>query len=133
MDKITHLGFILASKRQLMAFHNKLKQLRIEKDWTQANLAEKLDIQQKQISSYERGASKPSTDILIKIAEIFEVSLDYLVFEIKGENAKINVRDRELLRAFETIDSFEETEKRLTKEMLGLVIAKHQLKELANA
>ena len=90
-------------------------------------------IQQKQISSYERGASRPSTDVLIKIAEIFEVSLDYLVFEIKGENANVNVKDRELLRAFETIDSFEENEKKLTKEMLNLVIAKHQLKALANA
>lgn len=133
MDKLTHLGLILASKRQLMAFHNKLKQLRVEQNWTQAQLAEKLNIQQKQISSYERGASKPSTEILIKIAETFEVSLDYLVFEIKGENAKVNVKDRELLRAFETIDNFEDTEKRLTKEMLGLVIAKHQLRALANA
>ncbi|MBF0197707.1 MAG: helix-turn-helix transcriptional regulator, partial [Planctomycetes bacterium] len=83
-----------------MSFHTKLKQLRIEKSWTQAQLAEKLNVQQKQVSSYERGASKPSTEVLIRIAETFEVSLDYLVFELQGQSAKVNVKDRDLLRVF---------------------------------
>ena len=110
-----------------MRICQRIKQIRTEKGWKQADLAEKLEVSQKQISSYETGYSTPPTDVLIRLAEVFEVSLDYLAFEVQGQSAKINVKDRELLRRFEALDNFSESEKNLVKEVIDLVITKHQI------
>ena len=116
-----------------MAIASRIKQLRQESQWTQAELAEKMGIKQKQISAYERGINSPSTDVLIKLAEVFDVTLDYLAFETKGSMGKLNIQDRELLRRFEMVDTLSEREKNLAKEILDLVILKHRFQELAGA
>lgn len=53
--------------------------LRTEKKLTQAELAEQLNYTDKSISKWERGESLPSIEILIKLGEIFGVSIDFLV------------------------------------------------------
>jgi transcriptional regulator with XRE-family HTH domain len=114
-----------------MTIADRIKQLRQERQWTQAELAEKIGIKQKQISAYERGVNSPSTDFLIKIADAFDVTLDFLAFAVKGQTAKLNIQDRELLKRFEMVDSLTEEEKGLAKEILDLVILKHKFQELA--
>lgn len=116
-----------------MTISERIRQLRQEQRWTQAELAERLGIHQKQISAYERGVNLPSTDILIKLAEAFDVTLDYLAFESQGRPAKLNVQDRELLRRFEMVDTLSDKEKELAKEILDLVILKHRFQELAGS
>jgi transcriptional regulator with XRE-family HTH domain len=116
-----------------MLLGNKIKKLRQEKNLTQVELAERVGIHQKQISSYERGVNTPSTDVLIKLAEAFNVTLDYLAFDAGGRVATLlNIQDRELLRRFEAIDQLSENEKNLAKEMLDLLILKHKFQELAH-
>jgi transcriptional regulator with XRE-family HTH domain len=114
-----------------MTIAERIRFLRQERKWTQAELAERLGIHQKQVSAYERGVNLPSTDILIKLAEVFDVTLDYLAFEAKGGTGKLNIQDRELLRRFEVVDTLSEQEKTLAKEILDLVILKHRFQELA--
>jgi transcriptional regulator with XRE-family HTH domain len=114
-----------------MAINDRIRQLRQERRWTQAELGDKTGVHQKQISAYERGANIPSTEVLIKLAEVFNVSLDYLAFEVKGQPARINIQDRDLLRRFEALDSLSEQDKTLAKEMLDLLILKNRFKELA--
>ena len=116
-----------------MALKDKIKELRQKKGWSQGQLAIKLKAGQKQISAYERGVNIPSTEMLIKMSEIFDVSLDYLVFEIEGINTNTKIKDRELLKQFETIDNLNEDDKRLVKELLNLVILKNQFQNLLNA
>lgn len=55
-----------------------LKSLRIEKNYTQSDLAKKLHLTPKAISFYENNQREPDIDTLYKIAEIFNVSIDYL-------------------------------------------------------
>ena len=116
-----------------MLIKERIKKLRQEHNMTQGELAEKIGIHQKQVSSYERGRNTPSTEILIKLAEVFNVSLDYLAFESKGQPAKLNIQDRELLRRFETLDSLPDNEKNLVKDIVDLIILKHQFQKLAGA
>lgn len=113
-----------------MTIADRIHQLRQERRWTQAELGEKVGVHQKQISSYERGVNVPATDILIKLAEVFNVTLDYLAFEAQGQAAQINIQDRELLRRFEAVDRFSEAEKEMAKEMLDLLILKHRFQDL---
>ncbi len=56
-----------------------IAELRILRGMTQTELAEKLSYSDKAVSKWERGESIPDITVLCKIAEIFEVSLDYLV------------------------------------------------------
>jgi transcriptional regulator with XRE-family HTH domain len=116
-----------------MTITERIRLLRQERKWTQAELAERLGIHQKQVSAYERGANLPSTDILIKLAGVFGVTLDCLAFETKGGTGKLNIQDRELLRRFEMVDTLSEREGSLAKEILDLVILKHRFQELAGS
>jgi transcriptional regulator with XRE-family HTH domain len=116
-----------------MTIAKRIKRLRQEQNMTQADLGNKLGVHQKQVSAYERGINVPSTDVLIKLAEVFNVTLDYLAFEAKGQPAKLNIQDRELLRRFEALDKLSDNEKNLAKEILDLIILKNRFQELAGA
>lgn len=70
-------------KYELMLDSN-LKRLRGERMMSQEVLARKLHIKRQTVSSYETGRSLPDIFILIKMADIFEVTLDELV----GRNVK---------------------------------------------
>lgn len=112
---------------------DRIRQLRQERSWTQTDLAQKLNVHQKQVSAYERGVHAPSTDVLIKMAEVFNVTLDYLAFESQGRSAPINIQDRELLRRFEAVDGLGEPERDLAKQILDLLILKNRFQQLAAA
>lgn len=56
-----------------------LKKLRKQNRITQRNLAEALHISQTSVSKYERGESEPDLEMVIKMADFFEVSIDEFV------------------------------------------------------
>lgn len=56
-----------------------IKELRQEKGMTQTQLAEKLNVTQKAVSRYELEEIDLSTELIIKLCEIFEISSDYLL------------------------------------------------------
>ena len=56
-----------------------LKKLREEKGYSQTQVAKKLNISKSSICKYENNQSAPSVDILITLALIYGVSVDYLV------------------------------------------------------
>ena len=62
-------------------FSEKVKQLRIECNWTQSQVAAHLNIEQSSYAGYESGKRQPRLDTLVKIAELYNVSCDYLLRE----------------------------------------------------
>jgi transcriptional regulator with XRE-family HTH domain len=60
-------------------FMNRIKKLREENDITQEELAQKLEMSKGIISLYEKEIRKPSLEVLIKLSEIFDCSIDYLL------------------------------------------------------
>ena len=61
------------------ALPQNLTRLRLEHGLTQSQLAEKLNYTDKSVSKWERGEAIPPVDVLKDIADMFGVSLDYLV------------------------------------------------------
>ena len=58
---------------------DKLKSLRVEKNLTQKQIADRVGVAISAISSYESGARYPSYDVLIRLAYIYHVSTDFLL------------------------------------------------------
>lgn len=80
--------------------------LRKEKSWSQSKLSNESEVSREMISKYERGIAIPSVDAAKKIADAFEVSLDYLVGE--GQNASF---DKKTMERIQEIQQMEDTVK----------------------
>ena len=60
-------------------FFERLSELRVENNLTRTQLAEKLNVSVRLISYWENGQRECDFDMLIKIADLFSVSVDYLL------------------------------------------------------
>lgn len=61
---------------------NRIRELREERELRQIDLSHATGIDQKTISNYETGKTNPDSYALIRLADFFEVSIDYLVGRI---------------------------------------------------
>ncbi len=85
-----------------MDFSNRLKELRTQAGLTQLQLAQRLGITKSVISFYELSERAPSPDVLIRLAQIFHVSTDYLLGLDKKETLDVTGLSKDdiaLLRA----------------------------------
>ena len=55
---------------------NRLRVLRAERDWTQADLAEKLEVSRQTVNALETGKYDPSLPLAFRIARLFGVSIE---------------------------------------------------------
>ena len=55
---------------------NRLKVLRAERDWTQARLADELDVSRQTVNALETGKYDPSLPLAFKIARIFRLRIE---------------------------------------------------------
>lgn len=60
---------------------NRLKVLRAERDWTQADLAERLDVSRQTINALEKGKYDPSLPLAFKIARLFSLTIEEIFQE----------------------------------------------------
>ncbi len=92
-----------------MDFSETLKKLRIRNNYSQALLAEKLNIKQYVISSWETSRSEPSIKQLIELSKIFNVPCDYLL----GKDAIMVTNEESFIKVInefmqDSIDDFNE-------------------------
>jgi transcriptional regulator with XRE-family HTH domain len=76
-------------------FAQRLRELRKSKNLLQDDLALYLNVTNKTISSYETESSEPNLEALVKIAEYFDVTVDYLL----GVDIYKNKDDKELAKS----------------------------------
>lgn len=62
-----------------MNFPETLKMLREKRGYSQKQLADVLHVSKNSVSHYELGICMPSIDVIINMADIFDVSIDYLL------------------------------------------------------
>ncbi|MBR2389002.1 MAG: helix-turn-helix domain-containing protein [Clostridia bacterium] len=116
-----------------MNFSERLKNLRKQNKITQEKLAAIIGVERSSIGKYESSTTIPSNETLIKIAQFFNVSTDYLLgnnitrkTENKGYKIPVfgNVAAGVPISAIEDIIDFEEIDEELaaTGEYFGLII-----------
>ena len=60
-------------------FGKRLRATRLARKYTQPKLAEMLDIALRTYQNYEEGSRRPSFEVLIKIGDTLDISIDYLL------------------------------------------------------
>lgn len=97
-------------------FHERFKQLREEKGYSQQMLADKLSISRSTVGMYESGAREPNFELLEEIADFFNVDMDYLIGKstikrkipvlqkdgIQKESPALTAEEKEFLNLYET-------------------------------
>jgi len=98
-------------------FGNNLKKLRENKNLLQKELAEILNVTSQTVSGWEIGRTQPEYQMLLKIANFFEVSVDYLL----GNDSE-NLKEIDTLKKLLLKSGFMENEEDLTNEELDRII-----------
>ena len=62
-----------------MGFQERLKELRIAKNLSQMQLANKLEISQSAIAKWELGKTEPTASAIIALAKFFDETTDYIL------------------------------------------------------
>lgn len=96
-----------------MTFGDKLCKLRKENNITQEQLADYLGVTRQSISKWESGLVYPETDKLIKMSELFDCSLDYLLRDGETEKQRQRVADESPVKAKEIVPKERKSQKTL--------------------
>jgi len=85
-------------------FKKRLKELRIERNITQEELAKEISMARSSVAGYENGSKSPSMETLIHLAELFNVTTDYLlgVSNIRNHDMTSNYKSYNFLKVLET-------------------------------
>jgi putative transcriptional regulator len=60
---------------------NRLKVLRAERDWSQADLAERLEVSRQSVNAIETGKYDPSLPLAFRIARLFDLPIERIFSE----------------------------------------------------
>ena len=121
-----------ASRRLGEGLGERIRRLRQARSWTQETLGERLGVGQKQISAYERGVHLPSTEVLLRLADVFGTTLDGLAFS-SGHVVQHAIADRELLDLATAVDRLGMAERAFAKEALELLVMRARVRSMVGA
>lgn len=112
-----------------MALSTRITQLRKEKGWSQKELAVKLGVGQTIVSGWETNRFAPQIESLIKIAQLFKVSVDYLLFENIPREGTHKIDDFELYEAFRFAESLLPEEKAGVLDHVSALVFRKKVKQ----
>jgi transcriptional regulator with XRE-family HTH domain len=107
----------------------RLKALRLEKGLSQGELAEMVGGDGRQISRYENGHITPSAEVLAKLAQALDCSVDYLLFE-HAPRRPLTVEDGFANRLHD-LKLLSEEDKASVLHILDALLAKNRIRSLA--
>ena len=109
-----------------MKFADKMAQARKEKDLTRSQLAEAIGTSAAIVGRYERDEMKPSIEVAAKVAEVLDVSLDYL-----AGTASVAVRDKKMISRLEGIATMPQEQQQQIYNVIDALIFKAKFEGLA--
>lgn len=108
---------------------NRIKELRIEKRLLQSDVAKYIGKSERIVGFYEKGERDPNTDTLLKLSELFDVSVDYILGKSDSKDSKtVNLNDIDIAFASGIRGLNKENQETLKNIMEGL-LAKQELED----
>ena len=102
----------------------RIKAMRKQKDLTQKQLAAQLGVHASQFNKYEMGLHAPPPDKLVFLAEIFGVSVDYLL--TGGTTDTRPIHHHRLLERFRIVQDFASADQEALIRLMDAMIAQHR-------
>ncbi|AOZ92322.1 helix-turn-helix domain-containing protein [Paenibacillus crassostreae] len=88
-----------------MNHENRIAQLREAQGWTQEELSRSIGITRASLSHYEKNRRKPDFEILTKLADAFNVSIDYLIGRTNQSDLSMDEGVRDFVDNLELSDN----------------------------
>lgn len=117
-------------RTELSVFPERLRQLRIETDLTQQELAKNLNVSQQIIGLWERGERKPKIEAITNIAEYFNVSPKYLIGETNNreiETIELEAEDKLFKATIKDLDLTPEQKEEFKESIYHFILRKKAL------
>lgn len=102
----------------------RITQLRKQQNLSQDELARKAEVSRTIIGNYERNANTPSIEVLLKLAKVFNVTVDYLIGE-----GQLSAFDKDLLKRIEDIEKLDAETKQHLFFLIDNVIQNYKTKK----
>lgn len=99
---------------ELSILGNRIRNLREDNDLTQKDLSVMIGLTPKMISFYENNQRTPPIDVLVKLAKIFNVTVDYLIGSPTSTSiSELSIKELNLLKYFRSVASGSQQEQKL--------------------
>lgn len=115
-----------------MTLGEKIRQLRKRNKMTQGELAERIGTHESHIGRYEKDQSVPTSPVLKKISQVFNISVDYLLFDKEETSLTAKIADKELLEQFEEVDKMDQEKRELIKRIISMAINEDKIKKMVS-
>lgn len=92
--------FVTAERRGQVSIQLRLKELRKSRKLTQAVVADGVNCSVATYSRYESGTRQPSLEMVLKLADFFGVSLDYLFGRTPPDSSSLSAYEVDMLTKF---------------------------------
>lgn len=114
-----------------MTIGDRIKILRKEFGWSQDELAGKIDADGRQISRYENGKFLPSAEAIVKLAQAFNVSIDFLMLD-DAPRKPLHFHDEQLIKKLQEIENMTDEDRNSLIHIIDAIAAKNRFKTLAD-
>ncbi len=115
----------------MVSIGKQIQALRKANDMNQTQLADKIGISLTQLQRYENKDVQPPADVLKKLADTFNTSIDYLVYGNTEEKAQQAIKDNELLAQFKALQEMDNKDKSTIKDVIDAFIKRSRLRNIA--
>lgn len=106
-------------------FGARLKALRKQKNWSQKELAAQVSIRFQQLNKYESGLNVPPADMLLKLAHVLDVSVDFLLTGNPLEDSPL--ASSRLFRRFKVLEALASDDQETVIKVIDAMIAKERM------
>lgn len=110
----------MSGKKGLLG--KRIVELRKMKGLSQSDLAQRVSLSYAQIGRYETKGVQPPAEILKRMADALDTTVDFIVNGANDEKAKASLKDAELLRYFKDMEVLPDSEKSTLVKLIGAYI-----------
>ncbi len=89
----------------VMKIHERLTMLRKERGYLQKDVADILNISKSAYGYYEQGRNEPDIQAIIKLADLYDVSCDYIMCKIDVEADNLTEKESDIISLYRTLDN----------------------------
>lgn len=110
----------MATKKQTLS--DRIQELRKLKGLSQLDLADKIKVSRAQMNRYENQNVQPPADVIGKMAQVLDTTVDYLLNGATEEKAKATLKDAKVLEQYKELEALPDNEKNVILKVVNALI-----------